>query len=126
MCVHIIGEKLCRCTQAINIKQFQTHVDCSQTPFIITISLNTYWAGLHLCWNMTKEHRLTASLLPLPFQDGQEDRLRLDILMYVRTKDGDRGVDSQHENRQTKQLEALTNYLQRYDLRAQCIKLIIS
>ena len=62
----------------------------------------------------------------ISFQDGQEDRLRLDILMYVRTKDGDRGVDSQHENRQTKQLEALTNYLQRYDLRAQCIKLIIS
>ena len=49
MCVHIIGEKLCRCTQAINIKQFQTHADCSQTPFVITISLSTYWAGLHLC-----------------------------------------------------------------------------
>ena len=64
MCVHIIGEKLCRCTQAINIKQFQTHADCSQTPFVITISLSTYWAGLHLCQNMTKEHRLTASLLP--------------------------------------------------------------
>ena len=39
MCVHIIGEKLCRCTQAINIKQFQTHVDWSQHLFTIPVSI---------------------------------------------------------------------------------------
>lgn len=53
-------------------------------PSSITFSLSTYWAGLHLCWSMTKEHRFTAPLLPAVWwslrvypQDWQEDRLRL-------------------------------------------------
>ena len=65
---------------------------CSQTPFTFTVSFNTYWAGLHLCWSMTKKHRLTVPLLPgvwwslgVPPQGGQEDRLRLDPLMQVST-----------------------------------------
>ena len=99
----------------------------------ITVSLRTYWARLHLCWNMTKEHRLTAPLLRgvwwslrVPPQDGQGDRLRLDLLMQVPTKDGETGMDSQYYNWQHNKLETLTNYWQRYDLRAQCPKLIIS
>ena len=55
----------------------------SGSSFNHCLPLNTYWAGLHLCWSMTKEHRLMTPLLPdvwrtlrVPSQDGQEDRLR--------------------------------------------------
>ena len=69
-------------------------------PSSMSVSLSTYWAGRHLCWFMTKEHRLTDPLLPgvwwrlrdLP-QDRQEDRLRLDLLRQVPTMDGDIAVD---------------------------------
>ena len=46
--------------------------------------------------------------------------------MQIPMKDGDTGVDSQYQNRQINQLEALANYLQWYDLRVQCSKLIVS
>ena len=69
----------------------------SALPSSITLSLSTYWVGLHLCWNMTKEQRLTAPFLPgvwwslrVSPQDRQEDRLRLDLLMQVPTKHGHR------------------------------------
>ena len=62
----------------------------------------------------------------VPPQERKEDTLRLDLLMQVPTKDGDISVEPKYQNSQINQLEALANYLQWYDLRAQCIKLIIS
>ena len=67
----------------------------STLPSSITVSLSTYCTGLHLCWNVAKEQRLTAPFLlgmwwslRVSPQERQEDRL--DLLMKVPTKDGQR------------------------------------
>ena len=46
--------------------------------------------------------------------------------MQVPTKDGDISVEPKYQNSEINQLEALANYLQWYDLRAQCSQSIIS
>ena len=46
--------------------------------------------------------------------------------MQVPTKDRDVGMEPQYRTGKYIELEALTNYLQWYDLRAPCPKLIIS
>ena len=98
-------------------------------------SLSTYWAGLHLFWTMTKEHRVTAHLLPgvwsslrvpqgsFPWQEG---RFRLEPSDTGFYKGCGHKYGAISLELGTKRLEALANYLQWYVLRAQCSNLIIS